>query len=435
MKLLLNIFHYHLCTCILGSLLGHDPETLAKAVEIVCGWEGKYGEINLNCGCPSPRVSQKCFGAKLMLDPEHIRRVVHEMTRRSDRPITVKCRIGVDEKDSYEELKTFITQAHLGGSRKFIIHSRKAILSGLSPKQNRDIPPLKYEVVHRLVEEFPDLTFVLNGGILTMAQAKSHLNGGSWCRTDAVGGDSTSATLVSEGSSDGGGDSCGFDWGNGFRSGLGVHGIMIGRAAYGNPCMLASVDSEFYGVRDPCLTRRGILERYIDYCEFALSEAAPSKVTNHGTRQTVSTMVLLNAMRNVTCGMKHVSKFRMVLNDLYMDGIKGHADHYNPDPRVIIEGAMEVLLPSELDAPLGDSSFDDSSSEKKYNSSNVLEGGGVSSETETDSDKPDDTAIPSSSSSSSPSSTSISSLAQLNSAPTSVFSLNLRTRFADRYYK
>ena len=155
------------------QLGGHDAEMLANAAEI-CSQYGDYNEINLNCGCPSQRVSKRCFGAKLMEEPDYVREIVQQMQRRSSKPITIKCRIGVDNKDSYEELCHFIQQTHLGGVQKFVIHSRKCFLKGLSTKQNRDVPPLKYDIVHRLVHDFPDLTFILNGGIMNFEEAKSH---------------------------------------------------------------------------------------------------------------------------------------------------------------------------------------------------------------------------------------------------------------------
>ena len=169
----------------------------------------------------------------------------------------------------------------------------------------------------------------------------------------------------------------------------------------------------------------------MDYCEFALSESAPFKVTSHGTRQTVSTMVLLNAMRNVACGMKHVGRFRTVLNDLYMAEIKGHADHYNPDPRVIIEGAMEVLLESELDTPLGNNSglgFKGSSSSDGGD-------GGLSINSNTDSilnPSPSLCSATSASISNSPTSEVFSSTDPVRIDPVR---MRIRTKYADRYYR
>ena len=118
--------------------------------------------MNLNCGCPSKKVSQRCFGAKLMEEPDLVREIVYQMQRRTQQVVTVKCRLGVDNKDSYDELCLFLRSCNAGGVRKFVMHSRKCILKGLTTKQNRGIPPLRYDVVHRLMVDFPDLTFVLN---------------------------------------------------------------------------------------------------------------------------------------------------------------------------------------------------------------------------------------------------------------------------------
>lgn len=144
------------------QLGGNDPESLSEAASVV-SLHGNYSEINLNCGCPSPRVKKYCFGASLMLQPDLVREITYSMQRKSNLPVTVKCRIGVDNVESYEELSSFIQTVSLGGVNKFVIHARKCLLNGLTTKQNREVPPLKYEVVHKLVEDFPDLKFVLNG--------------------------------------------------------------------------------------------------------------------------------------------------------------------------------------------------------------------------------------------------------------------------------
>lgn len=235
------------------QLGGNDPELLGKAAEIVNVY-GDYQELNLNCGCPSARVSQKCFGARLMLEPDHVRQIVSTMARRVSVPVTVKCRLGVDDHDSYEELTHFIDTVRSGGVNKFIIHARKCLLNGLTTKQNRDIPPLRYEVVHRLVQDFPDLTFVLNGGVRSLVEAEEQL---CVCPPMSQASDITSASLPAALAPS---TSCS------------LHGVMIGRAAFSNPLMLSTIDSQFYGVSDPCLTRRGILERYINYCERIQSE-------------------------------------------------------------------------------------------------------------------------------------------------------------------
>ena len=272
------------------QLGGHNPETLGQAAENCEIYGAGYGEINLNCGCPSQRVAKRCFGAKLMLEPHLVREIVHSMVRRVSIPITVKCRIGADDQDSYAELLDFIRAASAGGAKKFIIHSRKCFLNGLSTKQNRDVPPLKYEVVHSLVKEFPELTFILNGGISTFSDAKSHLSSSGYQYNypePVVPVKRTSGCV----------DLPVKTWGDieneTVRDSVqlpAVHGVMIGRAAFSNPLLFATADSTFYGVKDPCLSRREIVARYIDYCEWAQSELGPNRPNGHGPgRQTVST--------------------------------------------------------------------------------------------------------------------------------------------------
>lgn len=324
---------------------GHDPENLAKASEIVEQYGGGYGEINLNCGCPSPRVSLHCFGAKLMLKPELVREIVYTMQRRVSIPVSVKCRIGADEMDSYDELTHFIRTVASGGVNKFVVHARKCLLNGLSPKQNRDIPPLRYEVVHRLTQDFPELKFVINGGINTFEQAKEHLdtdytyevprattndliyhklvkNGLNPKRygvgLDSTEGEASSDTPVPL-----------------YESLPAVHGVMIGRQAFANPCMFASADSEFFGQADQGLSRREVLDRYCDYCEWAQSDEGPRYSVKNKT-MTVTSGVLLNAMRNVMHGLPWQQKYRVALNDIYMEKIKGINGDPNPSVREVV---------------------------------------------------------------------------------------------------
>jgi len=276
------------------QLGGHNPETLAQAAEICSQYGGNYDEINLNCGCPSQRVSQRCFGAKLMTEPDLVREIVTQMSRRTHQPITVKCRLGVDNRDSYEELCNFINSCYLGGVKKFIIHSRKCFLNGLSTKQNREIPPLRYDVTHRLVKEFPDLKFILNGGITTLEDVKWHMTS-PW-RPHSTD-DDDDLTLS--------GDAA-------------VHGCMIGRVAYNNPLLFAKADSTFFGCSDPGLTRRELLERYIMYCEHTQSEHGPKKITIRKNEVGPSTSVLLKPIHSIMNGLKHVNKYKQELNDTYV---------------------------------------------------------------------------------------------------------------------
>ena len=182
------------------QLGGSDLVALAEAA--ARGAEMGYDEINLNIGCPSKRVSVARFGACLMADPVLVASCTRAMSDAVDIPVTVKTRIGIDDHESYEDLSHFVRRVAEGGCRTFIIHARKAILSGISPKENRTIPPLKYEFVYRLKNDFPELEIVLNGGVLSLKAAAQHLEH--------------------------------------------VDGVMIGRAAYRDPYLLADVDRRFY---------------------------------------------------------------------------------------------------------------------------------------------------------------------------------------------
>ena len=177
------------------QLGGSDPEALSRAA--VLGAERGYDEINLNVGCPSDRVQKGRFGACLMKEPKLVAECLAAMRGAVDVPVTVKTRIGVDDLDSEAFLVEFVEQVAESGVTTFIVHARKAWLSGLSPKQNREVPPLYYDRVHRLVTRFPGLLFVLNGGIVEVEQAVAEL--------------------------------------------ASVHGVMLGRAAYQNPWLLAEL--------------------------------------------------------------------------------------------------------------------------------------------------------------------------------------------------
>jgi tRNA-dihydrouridine synthase A len=157
------------------QLGGNGPSDLAAAVKLANVYG--YDEINLNCGCPSPRVSGKgCFGAALMKEPPTVRNIVNSMETESPVPVTVKCRLGVDDNDSYPELVNFVKETSAGlNIDHYIIHARKALLNGLSPAQNRSVPPLKYDWVFRLSRDFPHLKFSLNGGVQTLQEAKELL--------------------------------------------------------------------------------------------------------------------------------------------------------------------------------------------------------------------------------------------------------------------
>jgi tRNA-dihydrouridine synthase A len=158
------------------QLGGSDPAEHARAVQIARPWG--YDEINLNCGCPSDRVQSGCFGAVLMERPALVAECVKAMQDQTDVPVTVKCRIGVDDQDPATVLPGFLETVSAAGVGHFIVHARKAWLQGLSPKENREIPPLDYDLVLRMKTEFPHLTMCINGGVTTLAQAKGLLDQG-----------------------------------------------------------------------------------------------------------------------------------------------------------------------------------------------------------------------------------------------------------------
>ena len=201
------------------QLGGCEPAALAEAARIGAGYG--YIEINLNVGCPSDRVQEGRFGACLMLEPDLVARGWNAMQSAVDVPVTVKCRIGVDDQDAEADLERFISKVAKAGCRTFVVHARKAWLKGLSPKENREVPPLDYDRVRRLKTAHPDLTIVLNGGITTLDQARQHL-----------------------------------EW---------ADGVMLGRAAYQNPYLLAEVDHQIFGEDTPVPSREEVLEALIPY--------------------------------------------------------------------------------------------------------------------------------------------------------------------------
>jgi tRNA-dihydrouridine synthase A len=204
------------------QLGGDDPEVLARCAAIAQQWG--YDEINLNVGCPSPRVQRGNFGACLMTQPDLVARCLDAMRAACDLPVTVKHRIGVDDHDSYDHMRAFVdTVAAESGCTRFSVHARKAWLNGLSPKDNRTIPPLRYDEVYRLKQERPDLTIEINGGVKTIQEVHAHL-----AHVDAV---------------------------------------MIGRAAYDDPFLFASVDHALYGEPERALTRAQVVEAMIAYID------------------------------------------------------------------------------------------------------------------------------------------------------------------------
>jgi tRNA-dihydrouridine synthase A len=218
------------------QLGGSEPEALAFAARE--GARRGYDEVNLNLGCPSDRVQRGRFGACLMTEPDLVADCVAAMIGAVDVPVTVKTRIGVDEVDSYEALVAFVEKIGAAGCRCFTIHARKAWLSGLSPKENREVPPLRYDVVYALKRDFPELEIILNGGVLTLEEAQLHLKR--------------------------------------------VDGVMIGRAAYQTPYVMAEADSLIFGEAAEPKSREQIVADFLPYVERQLTQGVPLKsITRH----------------------------------------------------------------------------------------------------------------------------------------------------------
>lgn len=218
------------------QLGGSDPRELAECTRL-CADRG-YDEVNLNVGCPSERVQSGTFGACLMNDPQRVADCVAAMLAGSDITVTVKCRTGVDERDSYGELVEFIDTVRAAGCRDFIIHARKAWLSGLSPKENREIPPLDYATVHNIKRDFPDLNVVINGGFTDLQQIRRQLEN--------------------------------------------VDGVMVGRAVYADPYMLAEADALWDEHTSAPISRIDVLRALLPYAEQELARGTRlSHITRH----------------------------------------------------------------------------------------------------------------------------------------------------------
>ena len=219
------------------QLGGAAPEELAQCAAL--GEQWGYDEINLNCGCPSDRVQNGRFGACLMAEPTLVRDCVAAMRAACDIPVTVKHRIGIDHQECFSELVNFVGTVAEGGAEVFIVHARKAWLQGLSPKENREVPPLNYPWVNQLKRDFPELTIVINGGIETLDACEQHLEH--------------------------------------------VDGVMLGRAAYQNPWLLSEVDARlFEATTSVGGTREDAIETMLPYIEEQLSEGARlHHVTRH----------------------------------------------------------------------------------------------------------------------------------------------------------
>jgi tRNA-dihydrouridine synthase A len=215
---------------------GDNPQDLAKCAQIAEDFG--YDEINLNVGCPSSRVQNGNFGACLMLQPERVAECIAAMSDATRLPVTIKHRIGVDDVDRYEDLVKFVSIVSETNCARFSVHARKAWLHGLSPKENREVPPLRYADVHQLKRDFPHLSIEINGGFTNLAQVKDQLQS--------------------------------------------VDAVMIGRAIYDNPYLLATVDREIYGEQTPIPSRDRIVTAMLPYIETWMSRGwRLNSITRH----------------------------------------------------------------------------------------------------------------------------------------------------------
>jgi len=203
------------------QLGGSEPADLAACAKLAEQWG--YDEVNLNCGCPSERVQRGAFGACLMAEPDLVADGIKSMLDAVSIPVTVKHRIGIDRTESYEFVRDFVGTIANVGCKVFIVHARNAWLQGLSPKENREVPPLRYELVHRLKQEFPDLTIVLNGGVKDDAEIEEQLKH--------------------------------------------VDGVMVGRQAYHEPWQMQAWDERFFGHAGPAQSREQVEALWIEYLE------------------------------------------------------------------------------------------------------------------------------------------------------------------------
>jgi tRNA-dihydrouridine synthase A len=217
---------------------GSEPGEMGTCARIA--EERGFDEVNINVGCPSKRVRAGRFGACLMAEPDRVADCVSAMRAAASIPVTVKTRIGIDDRDSYEDLAAFVQRVAASGCGTFVVHARKAWLTGLSPKENRDVPPLRYDVVERLKQDFPGLTVVLNGGVTSLEQVHHHLTR--------------------------------------------IDGVMIGREAYHNPYLLADADGAIFGDPRAPVTRRAIVEAFLPYAARELERGTRlSHLTRHLT--------------------------------------------------------------------------------------------------------------------------------------------------------
>jgi tRNA-dihydrouridine synthase A len=220
------------------QLGGSDPKDLATCSKMAEEWG--YDEVNLNCGCPSDRVQNGMIGAILMGHPELVADCIKSMQDAVSIDVTVKHRIGIDDMEDYPGLCNFVETVAKTGCKTFVVHARKAWLQGLSPKENREIPPLQYGMVHQLKQDYPELEIIINGGITTMEQCESHL-----VQSDQYG--------------------------------VALDGVMVGREAYTNPYVLAEVDQRLYDDAHAIPSRTDVAREFIEYCREEMARGTQLK--------------------------------------------------------------------------------------------------------------------------------------------------------------
>jgi len=267
------------------QLGGSDPTALAECARIAEDWG--YDEVNLNCGCPSDRVQNGMIGACLMAEPQLVADCIATMQQAVKIPVTVKHRIGIDDMEDYAGLVDFVSTIAATGCDTFIVHARKAWLKGLSPKENREVPPLQYDKVYQLKQDFPQLNIIINGGITTLEQSK---------------------TLLEH-----------------------VDGVMVGREAYSNPYLLATVDQEIYGSDRAVPSRDEVMQGFMDYCEEQLAKGAR---LNHLTRHVLG----------LYQGIPGARQFRRIISE--------EAHKPGADIRVLQRALLALKEPHELTTEL-----------------------------------------------------------------------------------
>jgi tRNA-dihydrouridine synthase A len=246
------------------QLGGSEPSDLAHSAKL--GQQWGYDEINLNCGCPSERVQKGAFGACLMAEPLLVADCVKAMRDAVDIDVTVKHRIGLDQQESYEFVRDFVGTIAEAGCATFIVHARNAVLKGLSPKENREIPPLRYDYAYRLKRDFPALEIILNGGVRTLDEIDTHLQH--------------------------------------------VDGVMLGREAYHNPWLMAGVDARYYGDPVAPRSRAEVLAAMLPYIRTQLALHGPESAGGALRLNSITRHML-----GLTMGLPGARRFRQMLSD------------------------------------------------------------------------------------------------------------------------